>query len=122
MLALGSDHPEIELERVNEAFSRLEKGCDVVVGPAADGGYYLIGLRREAVRRELFDGVAWSSPSVLADTLSRCERLGLEVAHLPVGHDVDSPADLERLIAFIARNPAWCRNTGSLLRDWGRLE
>lgn len=122
VMALGSDHPQIELDRVEEAFSRLEEGCDVVLGPAADGGYYLIALRREAVRQQLFDGVAWSSPSVLADTLSRCERLGLHVARLPEGYDVDSPADLERLISFITDKPDACRNTGSLLRHWGRLE
>ncbi len=122
VLALGSDHPEIELDRLDEAFLRLEKGCDVVLGPATDGGYYLIGLRRQAVRREIFNGVAWSSPSVLEDTLSRCNRLGLDVAQLPEGHDVDSPEDLERLVGFIAGNPEWCRNTGNLLREWGRLE
>lgn len=121
VLALGSDHPEIELERLDEAFSRLEKGCDVVLGPAADGGFYLIGLRRQAIRRELFDGVAWSSATVMADTLSRCEHFGLEVARLPEGHDIDSPADLERLIAFVKGHPGWCRNTGRVLRDWGRL-
>ena len=122
VLALGSDHPSIELARVEEAFSCLEQGADVVIGPASDGGYYLIGLRRAAVQAELFDGIAWSSPSVFAETLEKCERAGLNVALLAEGNDVDSPADLEQLTTFITASPGSCPNTRELLREWGRLE
>jgi rSAM/selenodomain-associated transferase 1 len=122
VMALGSDHPEIELSRLDEAFSILGQGADLVLGPASDGGYYLIALRRSAIHQELFDGISWSSSSVLSETLDRSRLLGLEVELLAEGDDVDSPEDLERLIGFLAENPDSCRHTGSLLREWGRLE
>jgi rSAM/selenodomain-associated transferase 1 len=122
VMALGSDHPEIELSRLEEAFSLLGQGADLVLGPASDGGYYLTALRRSAMHQELFDGISWSSSSVLSETLDRSRRLGLEVELLAEGDDVDSPEDLERLIGFLAENPDSCRRTGSLLREWGRLE
>lgn len=61
-----------------------------VQGPAAAGGYYLLGLRQPA----LFQHKAWSTASVLADTLADARRLGLRVAQLPTPRDVDTAADL----------------------------
>jgi rSAM/selenodomain-associated transferase 1 len=122
VMALGSDHPEIVLSRLEEAFLRLKEGADMVLGPATDGGYYLIALRRSSIHPELFDGIPWSSPAVFSETLERSGRLGLKVDLLAAGEDVDSPEDLERLIGFLAENPDSCRHTGSLLREWGHLE
>jgi rSAM/selenodomain-associated transferase 1 len=122
VMALGSDHPELALSRLEEAFSLLGKGADLVLGPATDGGYYLIALRRSAIRPELFDSISWSSSTVLSETLERSERLGLKVDLLAEGEDVDSPEDLKRLITFLTENPGLCRNTGSLLREWGHLK
>jgi glycosyltransferase A (GT-A) superfamily protein (DUF2064 family) len=65
---------------------------DVVLGPAPDGGYYLLGLRQP--QPELFQNKAWSTDSVLADTLADAHRLGLRVALLPELRDVDTAADL----------------------------
>lgn len=117
--AVGSDHPELELATVEEAFTKLEEGADVVIGPAVDGGYYLIALRREAVAEELFSGITWSTETVLAETLERCRRRGLRVELLAPGHDVDRPADLERLASRLRGAPGLCPRTHALMAAWG---
>ncbi|HXT19339.1 MAG TPA: TIGR04282 family arsenosugar biosynthesis glycosyltransferase [Thermoanaerobaculia bacterium] len=119
--AVGSDHPELSPARVEEAFAALA-GADVAIGPAHDGGYYLIALRREALSPRLFAEVPWSTGEVLSTTLARCAELGLAVALLPPEADVDTPADLVRLAASIAesRGPS-CPRTRALLQDWGML-
>jgi rSAM/selenodomain-associated transferase 1 len=119
--ALGSDHPTIPRDRLQRAFEALEAGADVALGPASDGGYYLIACSRRGLRRELFTGIAWSTETVLAETLERAESLGLEVFLLPEGHDVDRPADLARLARELAAEPGRCPRTRARLEAWGRL-
>jgi len=130
--AVGSDHPELAAERVAEAFAALASGADtgvssganpgadVVVGPATDGGYYLIAVRGAALDRRLFEDVPWSTGKVLEKTLDRCAELGLATELLPPASDVDTPADLERLAAAL-RDPATpaCPRTAALLARWG---
>ena len=89
---VGSDCPDIEAADVRAAWRELETH-DVVVGPATDGGYWLIGLR--APQPELFRGVAWSSDQVLAQTLQRAKQLGLRVQLLRILSDVDTLEDWE---------------------------
>ena len=120
--AVGSDHPGLSLERVRTAFARLEAGADVVLGPAVDGGYYLIAVDRDRLDRRLFEGIEWSTERVLAQTLERCHRLGLVVELLPEAGDVDTPEDLERLAATLARDATACPRTHRLLDSWGRLD
>ncbi len=118
--AVGSDHPEMPFARVDEAFERLaNRAADVVIGPAADGGYYLIAVRPDSLHPVLFEGIGWSTREVLSQTLDRCARLGLEVAQLAVGHDVDTPTDLPRLGNFLARHPEACPRTLELFVRWG---
>jgi uncharacterized protein len=123
--ALGSDHPTVEVELVERAFAAVENGADVALGPAEDGGYYLIALAAGAVRRRLFEDVPWSTSGVLAATLERCAELGLAVELLPVAADVDTPADLERLAVRLAppgaAAAAGCPRTRALLARWRRL-
>lgn len=120
--AVGSDHPELERGTVEEAFRRLEEGADAVFGPTEDGGYYLVGLAAGAVRRELFEGVPWSTGEVLGASLERCRRLGLAVELLGVGRDVDVARDLRHLAARLAGDQAACPRTRALLERWGWLE
>lgn len=120
--AVGSDHPTLPTERVEEAAAALAAGAPVVLGPAADGGYYLIGVRRDALSPRLFAGVPWSGPRVLEATLERCRELALEPRLLPPGADVDTPADLERLARELAGPGAGgCPRTRELLGEWGLL-
>lgn len=122
VVVVGSDQPELERAQVVRAFELLEAGSRVVLGPAADGGYYLIGLRREALAPTLFAGIEWSSERVFAQTLERCSKAGQEPALLPLGHDVDTPADLDALAARLREAPRErCGFTRVLLEEWGRL-
>jgi hypothetical protein len=109
---IGSDLPNLPLAFVAEAFARLDAGADLVLGPAEDGGYYLIGLR--APQPRLLHEVPMSTPTVLADTLQIAAELGLRTALLPRWYDIDTFADLRRLAsepgeaahtrAFLARH------------------
>ena len=120
--AVGSDHPVLSAARVEEAFAALGAGADVAIGPAHDGGYYLIAVRPAALSPDLFAGVPWSTGEVLATTLANCARLGLAVALLPPEADVDTPADLARLAAALGKpNAPSCPRTRALLQDWGML-
>lgn len=94
--AVGMDSPGLPAERFREARDALG-AADVVLGPAEDGGYYLIGLA--AWRPELFQDIPWSTDRTLSETLRRAETLGLKVALLPPYFDVDTPADYERWTA-----------------------
>ena len=88
---IGTDAPSVSRERVIEAFEALD-GHDVAIGPASDGGYYLLALG--SPQPELFQGIAWSTPSVLAQTLERAAALRLRVRLLKPLTDVDTLADL----------------------------
>jgi rSAM/selenodomain-associated transferase 1 len=113
--ALGSDHPTLPVELVERAFERVEAGADVVLGPAEDGGYYLIALRAGALVPRLFAEIAWSTDQVLPATLARCAELGLAVELLPMAADVDTPDDLRRLAARMAADDLGCPRTQALL-------
>lgn len=88
---IGTDCPELDAPLLEQAFSELERH-DLVLGVAADGGYYLIGLRRFVP--ELFTGIAWSTAEVLRQTVEIATGLGLTIAYLPTLADVDYPEDL----------------------------
>ena len=94
-VVMDSDSPTLPVGYVTEAFSRLQEGADVVLGPCDDGGYYLIGLKQPQPR--LLREVQMSTPTVLRDTLAIAEELGLRVALLPTWYDVDTAAELQRL-------------------------
>ena len=97
---IGTDCPGLRASHLHQAFAALET-ADVVLGPATDGGYYLLGLRQP--QPELFQHKTWSTDSVLADTVADARRLGLRVALLPELRDVD---DAEDLAAWNAAHPA----------------
>ena len=88
---VGTDCPGLTDEIIVRAFDLLREN-DLVLGPAADGGYYLIGLRRPV--QELFDGVPWGTAGVLRQTLDIAEDLGLSAALLDELRDVDRPEDI----------------------------
>jgi len=88
---IGTDAPDVSGAVVCEAAAALDS-ADVVLGPALDGGYYLIALKRN--RPELFTDIAWSTETVLAETRSRCQALGLTVTELAVRSDIDRLQDV----------------------------
>lgn len=90
-LVIGSDTPNITSELIQRAIANLDT-ADIVIGPAQDGGYYLIGMK--LVHETLFDDIAWSSEQVLEQTLARATSAGLSVVLLPVLRDIDTIDDL----------------------------
>jgi len=93
---VNSDSPTLPQSVFDLAIKSLSHDGDrVVLGAAADGGYYLIGLRN--VHPRLFDRIAWSTAEVLAHTIERAAEIGLEVELLPPWYDVDDAETLDRL-------------------------
>lgn len=92
-LVIGSDCPGITAPLLRAAAQALEDRS-VVIGPATDGGYYLIGFREQMPW--LFEDMAWSTPAVFAETLARLAARGLGPAVLPELSDIDTPEDLAR--------------------------
>jgi rSAM/selenodomain-associated transferase 1 len=92
VVIIGSDCPQLNAEILEQAFETLHHH-DLTLGPATDGGYYLIGLQR--FLPQLFQGIAWSTAAVLPQTMAIAEQAGLAIAHLPTLSDVDYPADVE---------------------------
>lgn len=97
---VGTDCPALDAQHLRRAAAWLEEGADLVLGPAEDGGYVLIGAGRADAA--LFTGVPWGGTQVLRATLERAERLGLAVRLLPVLADLDRPEDLDRFADLIA--------------------
>ena len=98
VLIVGSDLPTLPVEYLDLAAAQLTALDDpVVLGPARDGGYYLIGLRRP--HPELFRGVAWSTERVLSETIAIARGSGLQVSFVPEWYDIDSVEDLRRATA-----------------------
>ncbi len=99
VLAVGSDCPLLQPKHLEQALRALRRR-DLVLGPARDGGYYLIGLRQP--QRQLFQRIPWSTPRVLVRTLERADELGLETFLLEELPDIDTREDLltlrERLV------------------------
>lgn len=92
---IGTDCPAMTQDYLARAFASLDGGADAVIGPAEDGGYVLLGLRR--MDNRLFEGVAWGTDRVLNQTRERLAALGWPWEELETLWDVDRPEDLERL-------------------------
>jgi rSAM/selenodomain-associated transferase 1 len=90
---IGSDLPELCAADLRAAFRQLQ-GSPLVLGPATDGGYWLIGLRGACA--DLFSGIPWGGDRVLAATLAAARRRGLEATLLKERADLDRPEDLRR--------------------------
>lgn len=95
VILIGADCPGIDPGYLAQAAAALEGGSDIVIGPAEDGGYVLIGAR--VAYPAMFAGIAWGSGAVLAATRAKLDRSGLRVRELTLKWDVDRPEDLDRL-------------------------
>jgi hypothetical protein len=104
ILLIGTDSPNLPMAYLHEAGAALDTH-DLVLGPAEDGGYYLIGFKK--ILSDLFVNVSWSSSSVLAQTLQHARRLNLRVHLLPAWYDVDDLSSHQRLVRD---NPEFLRH------------
>ena len=102
-VVIGSDSPTLPQEYLDRAFAELGRDeltrADCVVGPATDGGYYLIGMQGRVW--PIFSGITWSDHRVLDQTISRLVDTGGQLALLPVWYDVDTPDDLQMLAGHV---------------------
>ena len=98
---IGSDCPAVRVEDIREAWGGLQTH-DVVLGPATDGGYWLIGLRQ--LQPILFRGVHWSTKDVYAETIQHVEHAGLSVRLLRELADVDTNREWRAFLAARNRN------------------
>lgn len=88
---IGTDCPYIDAEIIEDAFKVLNSS-DIVIGPAEDGGYYLIGIKMN--HSELFENIQWSTNSVLSATIEKCIELKLSYSLLKLLNDIDDEQDL----------------------------
>jgi rSAM/selenodomain-associated transferase 1 len=103
-IAIGTDTPTLPTSVIQRAVDLIASGdVDLVLGPAEDGGYYLIGARAD--HPTLFDDVPWSTAAVLEITLGRARAAGLRAACVSPWWDVDTPGDLIRLRDVLTESP-----------------
>jgi uncharacterized protein len=95
IVAIGVDDPTLGRDLIDHAFALLDS-CEMVIGPASDGGYYLIGSRALAFDPEIFHDIDWGTSTVFAATMKKIAALQRTVAVLPQRYDIDTVADLQR--------------------------
>jgi hypothetical protein len=116
VVMIGSDLPSLPTSHLAQAFQYLRDRPDaLVIGPATDGGYYLIGLRRPCPA--LFTSIAFSTADVLTTTTSIAETCGLTVSFVSPWHDVDTVDDLRRVL----RDPHGATHTRAWVTAHGDL-
>lgn len=114
VIAIGIDEPAVSASCLEHAF-RLLDSCEYVIGPASDGGYWLIGCRGDAFRSEIFHDIPWGTSGVLAATRDKIRSIGATLATLGMRGDIDVEDDL-RAFAAIADDAS---AVGAVLRNWG---
>ena len=98
---VGADCPGLCTADLAAALGALARGADAVLGPARDGGYYLVGLKQP--HPHLFDHLEWGTATIFADTVKRLEDRGIAYHCLAERDDIDTPEDYQRLLEETAR-------------------
>ena len=97
VVLIGSDCPEITTDILNQSYQHLSNGKDAVLGPASDGGYYLIGLKK--TNSSIFQDITWGEANVAEITRQNFADLGLDYVELEELSDIDTPDDYQRYIS-----------------------
>ncbi|MEX0802670.1 MAG: TIGR04282 family arsenosugar biosynthesis glycosyltransferase [Candidatus Binatia bacterium] len=119
IILIGSDLPIISPALFDQAYAWLAHAeADVVLGPSADGGYYLIGMNR--LIPDIFQDMSWSRDDVLARTMAKLAALGVKYQLLPLRYDIDTPEDLRRLQSHCDPRDVSMKNTSTLLHELRR--
>jgi hypothetical protein len=98
IVLIGSDFPDLPLKIIKGAFAALDSSSDAVIGPAADGGYYLIGFRHDTFLPAIFERLTWSTASVFLETLKILHAYGRQTEIIQEWRDVDTRDDLINLM------------------------
>jgi len=114
-ILVGTDLPMFTAGHISDARETLEAFGGVVLGPADDGGYYLVGM--QTLHAELFEGVEWGTASVLTDTLRAADRAGIEARLIRGSYDIDTIEDLRRLESDLQTAPP---DVAPNVRGWFR--
>ena len=117
---LGTDFPDLPKEIISDAIQIL-KIKDAVIGPAIDGGYYLIGFSSDTYLQTIFTDIAWGTSAVFQQTMDVFLSSGFEVHQLPKWRDVDVYDDLKDLIQSLRNHPDKAIHTYSFLEDIGMM-
>lgn len=112
-VVIGTDHPTLPNAFIEKAFDLLDTPQSVVLGPAEDGGYYLLGMND--LRPMLFRGMSYSHDAVFDETVDRAAASGASLSILPAWYDVDTPQQLERLANDLAEGAPGADRTRALL-------
>jgi uncharacterized protein len=112
---IGADSPTLPGEYLFDAFECFETDDDVVIGPAEDGGYYLVGMRK--LHRRIFEDIPWSSAGALDATIERARESELNLVLLPEWRDVDTPEDFEQLKRDLRGNKEAAKFTRRFLKE-----
>ncbi len=112
-MLIGTDHPTLPSAWIREGFSLLETPDRVVLGPTADGGFYLLGMNR--FFPQLFEGMTYSHEAVFEQTADRVARCGASLYALPEWYDVDTFDDLKRLVEDLRRENVAAERTRAML-------
>jgi rSAM/selenodomain-associated transferase 1 len=110
VVIIGSDCGDVEAADIRAAWASL-RDHDLIIGPASDGGYWLIGLRRE--QPLLFENIAWSSREVLGQTLARAQSASLRTRLLRELADVDTEEEWRAFLLKTEKNATWPKATGA---------
>jgi rSAM/selenodomain-associated transferase 1 len=118
VIVIGSDSPDLPASLLDLALESL-RSHDAVIGPADDGGYYLIGFGRDHFRPSVFRNIEWSTESVFSQTMSHLHQIGVHTKVLAQRQDVDTGTDLLQLVRNSKDTPfalsktfAYCRKQG----------
>ena len=112
VILIGTDLPSLTRKHLSQAVNQLGNH-DLVLGPTLDGGYYLIALSRPVA--ELFDGMAWSTTTVLEETRRKAATLELSVTLLPSLRDLDDLEDLDAFIKLAGKDKSLSKRTAGAL-------
>lgn len=119
VMAIGGDSPTLPDEMVFEAFDCLETENDVVVVPAEDNGYCLIGMRK--LNPAVFQNIPWSTADVMAATEAQAKAAGLSLIVGPAWYDVDTPEELERLKQELKETKGMAKFTRKVLKELAKV-
>ncbi len=114
LVLIGTDIPEISETVLRHAFDVLETK-DAVIGPASDGGYYLIGFKKESFSEEIFYDMNWSTKGVFRETLRAMDKMNLKYERVQELNDVDPPEDLNALAFRIKNGTGICPHTRKMI-------
>ena len=118
VVLIGGDLPPLPFDTFHAAYGALDSGRDVVLGPSADGGYYLVGMSRPFA--DLFTGVTWSRADVFRKTVEKIERARLTCECVALRRDIDTPEDLRILSLDRQELAGRMKNVWALLQELRR--